>query len=103
MACLKNQFLPVSVLVVSRVLGSPPSLSDCLIYWHKTVDKISNNPSNFIGVGCDLSIFIHNFVNLGPFSILLNKSGQWPLIDLINYFKEPASSFVDLLYCAPGY
>ena len=83
--------------MVYRFPGRPPSLPDCLIYWNKAVDKVSNNPSNFIGVGCDLSLSIHNFITLGPFSILLDKSCQWFANSIVS-LKEPTSSPVDLFY-----
>jgi len=46
----------------------------------------------FCGINCDLSSFIHNFIYLGPFSFLFDKSGQG-FINFINSFKEPAPSF----------
>ena len=58
----------------------------------------SYNCLYFFGVGCDLSSFIHDFIYLGSFSFLFDKSGKG-FINLINSFKEPAPTIVDLFYC----
>ena len=68
--------LPGSVLVIYMSLGMHPFLPDCQICWCIVAHKFSYNCFYFFGVGCDFSSFIHDFIYLGPFSFLLDKSGQ---------------------------
>ena len=52
----------------------------------------------FSGVDCDLSSLICDFIYLGLFSFLIDKAA-YGLIHFINYFEEPALSFVIPFYC----
>ena len=100
--CSGFLFLPGSVVVVYMCLGMHPFLPDCQICWRRVAPLCSYNCLYFFGVGCDLSFFIHDFIYLGPFSFLFDKSGQG-FINLINSFKEPVPHFIDLFYCSFGF
>ena len=99
--CSGFLFLPSSVVVVYMFLEMYPFLLDCLICWCGVAHS-SYNCLYFFGVGCDLSSFIHDFIYLGPFSFLFEKSGQ-EFVNLINSFKVSAPSSIDLFYCFFGF
>jgi len=47
--------------------GMHPFLPDCLICWHIVAHNMFLK-LYFLGIGHDLSPFIHDLINLGPFS-----------------------------------
>ena len=55
--------------------ASPSAYVSASLSLSVTIIKKKKNSLYFLGIVCDLSFFIHDFINLNLFSFVFNKAG----------------------------